>query len=46
MKSKAFYRVLIILLVVCVVFTAIHIAYAVYAYQYSSIIQFIAKELW
>jgi hypothetical protein len=33
-------------LAVCVVLTAAHLAYAVYAYQHCSIIEFIARELW
>ena len=46
MKAKTFYVVLILVAVICVLLTIAHIVYAVYAYQHSSIIQFIAKELW
>ena len=46
MKEKTFYRVLAAVVALCVLATAAHICYAVWAYQHCSIIQFIAKELW
>ncbi|MBQ7385666.1 MAG: hypothetical protein IJW04_04055 [Ruminococcus sp.] len=46
MKIKIFYTVLLAVTVLCVLLTIAHVIYAVYAYQHSSIIQFIAKELW
>ena len=46
MKEKTFYRVLLIVLIVCICVTVAHFAYDVYAYRHCSIIYFIAKELW
>jgi len=46
MSDKIFIRLLIAVLVVCLVLTIAHLAYAVYAYQHCSIICFIGKELW
>ena len=46
MKDRTFLIVLMAVLAVCVVLTAAHLAYAVYAYQLCSIIEFIARELW
>jgi hypothetical protein len=46
MKDRTFLIVLMAVLAVCVVLTAAHLAYAVYAYQHCSIIEFIARELW
>lgn len=46
MKDRTFLVVLMAVLAVCVVLTAAHLAYAVYAYQHCSIIEFIARELW
>ena len=46
MSEKTFTRVLIALVAVCLVLTFAHFAWAVYAYQHCSIIEFIARELW
>lgn len=46
MKDKIFIRVFACVLALCLAFTISHAAYAVYAYEHCSIIQFIAKELW
>ena len=46
MKENTFYRLLLAVLLVCVVVTAAHFAYDVYAYKHCSIIWFIAKEGW
>ncbi len=46
MKDRIFMRVLICIIAVCILLTAVHLLYAVYAYQHCSIIQFIARELW
>ena len=46
MSDKIFIRLLIVILAVCLVLTAAHLAYAIYAYQHCSIIEFIARELW
>ena len=46
MKEKTFYRLLWAVLIVCLVVTAAHFAYDVYAYDHCSIIYFIAKEVW
>lgn len=46
MKDRTFIRVLLCVVGICLVLTIAHLAYAVYAYQHCSIIQFIAKELW
>lgn len=46
MKDRTFMRVLLCVIAVCLVLTIAHMVYAVYAYQHSSIIEFIAKELW
>ncbi len=46
MNNKAFRIILYTVITLCVILTAAHAAYAVYAYSHSSIIYFIAKELW
>lgn len=46
MKEGTFRAVLLAVLAVCLVLTVAHFAYVAYAYEHSSIIQFIAKELW
>ena len=46
MKEKTFKTVLITVLVLCILLTVAHTAYAIYAYGNSSIIYFISKELW
>ncbi|MBQ7637955.1 MAG: hypothetical protein IJS90_03540 [Clostridia bacterium] len=46
MKSKTFERILTAVIIVCVLLTVAHFAYDVFAYSHSSIIYFIAKELW
>lgn len=46
MKARDFNIVLVAVLAVCLALTIAHFLYAVYAYEHSSIIQFIAKELW
>ncbi len=46
MKEKYFRILLISVFIVCVAVTIAHVAYDVYAYGHSSIIYFIAKELW
>ncbi len=46
MKERTYMRVLLGVIAVCLVLTVAHMAYAIYAYQHCSIIEFIAKELW
>lgn len=46
MKDRTFLIVLTAVLALCVVLTIAHLAYAVYAYQHCSIVEFIARELW
>ena len=46
MKDRTFYTLLTCVILLCLALTVAHFAYAVYAYQHCSIIQFIAKELW
>jgi len=46
MSDRVFLRVLLCVTAICVAFTLLHFAYAIYGYQHCSIIQFIAKELW
>ena len=46
MSDKIFYRLLIVVLAVCMIATIAHLIYAVDAYQHCSIIYFIGKELW
>lgn len=46
MKDRSFLWVFAAVCILCAVLTAAHLAYAVYAYQHCSIIEFIAKELW
>ena len=46
MEEKLFWRIVLCLTVVCALLTLAHVLYAVYAYQHSSIVFFIAKELW
>ena len=46
MKTAIFNKILIAVLAVCILLTAAHVVYAVWAYQHCSIIYFIGKELW
>ena len=46
MKPRTFRVVFVSVLGLCLLLTAAHFAYACYAYEHASIIQFIAKELW
>ncbi len=46
MKTSTFNKILIALLAVCLVLTAAHVIYAIWAYQHCSIIYFIGGELW
>ncbi len=46
MSDKAFNRFLFILLFVLMALTAAHMIYAVHAYHNSSVIAYIAKEIW
>jgi hypothetical protein len=46
MKDKTFNIFLLAVLAICIILTLAHLAYAVYAYQHCSIIEFIARELW
>ena len=46
MKAKTFRVLFAFVLGLCLLLTAAHFLYAVYAYQHASIIQFIARELW
>jgi len=46
MKERTFLTLLFILLAVCVLVTAAHLIWAVWAYNHCSIIYFIAHEMW
>lgn len=46
MSTKIFYRVLLIILAVCALFTLAHLGYILYVFPNASIIKFIANELW
>ena len=46
MSDKTFYRFLFILVFVLMALTVAHIIYAISAYHNSSIIAYIAKEIW
>ena len=46
MSDRRFLRILIIICVIGLLLTAAHCAYICYAYKNSSIIQFIAREMW
>lgn len=46
MSDRKFIRILIILVLIGIIATAAHCIYIYFAYQNSSIIQFIARELW
>ena len=46
MNDHLFYKLLIGLVCLCALLTIAHLAWVVYAYQHSSIITFIAGELW
>ena len=46
MKTETFNKILIAVLALCILLTAAHVVYAVWAYQHCSIIYFIGKELW
>ena len=46
MSDRKFIKILIIVVLIGVILTAAHAGYICYAYRNSSIIQFIARELW
>jgi hypothetical protein len=46
MKRKTYLILLYCTLGICVALTLAHLIYDIYAYQHSSIIYFISKELW
>ena len=46
MKPKTFRILLYGLMGLGLLLTAAHVAYAWYAYQHASILQFIAREMW
>ncbi|MBO4460087.1 MAG: hypothetical protein J5715_03565 [Clostridiales bacterium] len=46
MSDKKFIRILIVIAVAGTLLTAAHMAYIAYAYNNSSIIQFVAREYW
>lgn len=46
MSRKVFYTILISVTVICAALTLAHIFYALYAYEHSSIIGYVSKELW
>ncbi len=46
MNHKTFRRLALTVVGVCLIFTIIHMIYAIQAYQHCSIIYFIGKELW
>ncbi|MDE6252870.1 MAG: hypothetical protein K2M78_09585 [Lachnospiraceae bacterium] len=46
MSDRKFIRILIIVILIGIIITAAHSIYIYYAYRNSSIIQFIARELW
>lgn len=46
MKERTFFAVVLTVVGICLALTIAHFAYAIYAYQHCSIIEFIAKELW
>ncbi len=46
MSDRKFIRILIIIVLIGIMITVVHAIYICHAYQKSSIIQFIARELW
>lgn len=46
MKNRAFIILLAAFTAVCLMLTIAHFAYMVYAYEHSSVIYFVGKELW
>lgn len=46
MKEQTFQKVLLIVVALCLALTVAHLIYCIWAYQHSSIIYFISKELW
>ena len=46
MKPGTFRILFYGLIALCLLLTAAHLAYAWYAYEHASIVQFIARELW
>lgn len=46
MKERTFYIIFLSVIGVCLALTTAHMIYGVYAYQHSSIIYFVGKELW
>ena len=46
MKTDIYTKIIIAVLAICVLLTAAHVIYAVWAYQHCSIIYFIGGELW
>lgn len=46
MAERTYFKILTAVIATCLVLTAAHLIYDIYAYQHCSIIYFIAKELW
>ena len=46
MKTDIYTKILIAVLAACIILTAAHVIYAIWAYQHCSIIYFIGGELW
>ncbi len=46
MKDSLYFRILLILLAVCMLATVAHVIYAADAYTRASIIYFIGEEVW
>lgn len=46
MDEKRFFKILVSVVIICSLLTLLHMIYGIFAYKQSSIIQFIAKELW
>jgi len=43
---RFYHKLLLAAVILCLLLTLAHLAWAIYAYRHASIIQFIAKELW
>ena len=46
MNDRKFITILTIIILIGIIITVVHSVYICYAYQNSSIIQFVSRELW
>ena len=46
MSNKAFFKLLLLIVISGSILTTVHLFYAAYAYEHSSVIHFVSKEYW